>query len=72
MLYFFLVRKLRHANCNRQKNEDNADYHFNDTIKEMEHTPPSPKKSMYNQDIDNTEYEELGEITQQSQYDHIP
>lgn len=68
---FFLARKLRHANCNRQKKEETADYHLNDTIKEMKHTPPSPK-SMYNQYIDNTEYLELGEIYQQSQYDQIP
>lgn len=67
---YFLLRKLRHANCNRQKKEENGDYHLNDTIKEMEHTPPSAK-STYNRDIDNTGYLELGEISQEPQYDQI-
>lgn len=67
---YFLLRKARHANCNRQKKEENSDYHLNDAIKEMEHTPPSPK-STYNQDDHNTKYLELGEISQESQYDQI-
>lgn len=68
---YFLLRKLRHANCYRQKKEENSDYHLNDAIKEMEHTPPSPK-STYNRDKDNPDYLELGEISQESQYDQIP
>lgn len=66
---YFLLRKLRHANCYRQKKEENSDYHLNDAIKEMEHTP-SPK-STYNRDNDNTGYLELGEISQEPQYDQI-
>lgn len=68
---YFLLRKLRHANCNRQKKEENSDYHLNDAIKEMKHTPPSPKAT-YNRDKDNPEYLELGEISQESQYDQHP
>lgn len=68
---YFLLRILRHANCNRQKKEENGVYHLNDAIKGMEHTPPSPK-STYKQDKDNTGYLELGEISQESQYDQIP
>lgn len=67
---YFLLRKLRHANCNRQKKEENDDYHLNNAIKEMEHTAPSPKAT-YNRDKDNTGYLELGEITQEPQYDQI-
>lgn len=68
---YFLLRKLRHANCYRQKKEENSDYHLNDAIKEIEHTPPPPK-STYNRDKDNSGYLELGEIAQESQYDQIP
>lgn len=68
---YFLLRKLRHASCYRQKKEENSNYHLNDAIKEMEHTPPSPK-STYHHDKDNTGYLELGEISQESQYDQIP
>lgn len=37
----------------------------------MEHTAPSPKAT-YNRDKDNTGYLELGEISQEPQYDQIP
>lgn len=67
---YFLLRKLRHAKYNRQKKEVNGNYHLNDAIKEMEHTPPSPKAT-YNQDKDNTVYHELREISQEPQYDQI-
>lgn len=67
---YFLLRKLRHASCYRQKKEENSDYHLNNAIKEMEHTAPSPKAT-YNRDKDNTGYLELGEITQEPQYDQI-
>lgn len=67
---YFLLRKLRHASCYRQTKEENSDYHLNDAIKEIEHTPPPPK-STYNRDKDNTGYLELGEISQEPQYDLI-
>lgn len=53
-------------------NQENQDTPVHRVGKDLQHKQPSPKSARYlNVDDDNTAYQELGEITQGSQYDNL-
>lgn len=57
--------------CRKQKNKENHDKRFVGRIKGTEESD-NFSKSMYEKAEDNAAYQELGEITIESQYDKLP
>lgn len=69
---FFIIRHLRHTICSQQTNQENHDTYLHRVGKDSQSTQPSTKSTCHlNVDNDNTAYQELGEITQVSQYDTL-
>lgn len=69
---FFFHRHLRHTICSQQTNQENHDTQLHRVGKDSQSTQPSTKSTCHlNVDDDNTAYQELGEITQVSQYDTL-
>lgn len=52
--------------CVQQKTPENVDKHFDESIINSEKTNP-----MYDQEDHNAGYQELGELTKESQYDKL-
>lgn len=68
----FFLRQLRNTICSLQMNQENQDTPVHRVGKDPQHKQPSPKSARYlNVDDDNTAHQELGEITQGSQYDNL-
>lgn len=68
----FFLRQLRNTTCSLQMNQENQDTPVHRVGKDPQHKQPSPAIYL-NVDYDtcNTAYQELGEITQGSQYDKL-
>lgn len=64
-----IIRLLRKSMCTcvQQKTPENIDKHFDESIINSEKTNP-----MYDQEDHNAGYQELGELTKESQYDKLP
>lgn len=68
---FLITRQLRNHMCRKQKNKENHDKRFVGRIKGTEESD-NFSKSVYEKAEDNAAYQELGEITIESQYDKLP
>eukprot|EP00105_Crassostrea_gigas_P046077 XP_019930225.1 PREDICTED: multiple epidermal growth factor-like domains protein 10 [Crassostrea gigas] len=67
---FFIIRHLRSTMCRKQNNKENLDKRSVGRIKGTEQLD-NFSKSVYDKAEDNTAYQELGEITKESQYDKL-
>lgn len=67
----WLFRILRTDVCRQQKDQEILNKHNEGISNEAKSTKHSPK-STYNQGEDNSAYYELGDFSQESQYDKLP
>lgn len=68
---FRFFRLLRIGVCRKQKDQENLNKHKDGISNEPKPTKHSPK-SGNNQGEDNSAYHELGDFSQESQYDKLP
>lgn len=71
MMTSFFFRLLRISVCRQQKDQENITRHNEGITNESKHLKNSPK-SGNKQGEDNSAYYELGDFSQESQYDKLP